>query len=84
MFAETQEIKDSKYEKIDIEEVAPKLNYLNQEQKAQLTETLRKFPDLFSGRLGHCKRKKFSLKLKDPQVEPYHGRAFSIPFVHIT
>ena len=36
---------------------------------------------MFDGNLGTCHGKSYDIKIK-PDVEPYHGKPFSVPIIH--
>ncbi|MGH7955357.1 MAG: hypothetical protein ACREOZ_05295, partial [Gloeomargaritales cyanobacterium] len=58
------EIKPAKYEAQDIESVVAQQNHLSDSQKLKLGHLLKEFPELFSGKLGHHKKKKVHLDFK--------------------
>ena len=75
------QIKHSKYEKADINEVTNKLTYLTPHQRDELNETLNTFPILFNGKLGKYTKNKVHLHLR-PNATPYHGKAYAVAQIH--
>ena len=77
------EIKESKYEKQDLNQIALNQIHLPIEQRNKLCELLNKYPDLFEGKLGLWPDGKISVELKK-DAEPYHcKRPFPIPHIHL-
>ena len=58
------EIKDAKYEKIDIDAVLEKLPHLDDNQKKDLANLLRKHSKLFDGSLGKYPHKKSAHRIR--------------------
>jgi transposase InsO family protein len=67
-----------------VEDVVVQQTHLNEEQKAQLLQVLKKYENtLFSGRLGTYKRRKFHIDLKDDAV-PYHVKGpYPVPAINM-
>lgn len=67
-------MKDSDYSKVDVDEMCNDLDTAD-DLKEKLKMTLKKFPTLFGGGLGHLtKIDPIDIDLK-PEVKPYHCRA---------
>ena len=71
----------SKYEAVDTDEVADEQKHLNAAQRDDLKRLLRKFPRLFSGKLGVYPHKKIHLEL-EPNATPVHQRSYAVPQMH--
>ena len=54
-------IKESKCDAVDPDEVARRQSHLTAQQQSQLAAVLHKFPKLFSGKLGTCPHRKNTL-----------------------
>ena len=74
-----QSIIDNKYSPADLEEVASKIQNINNLEKEKLLKLLNKFAPLFDGSLGTWKTEPVNLELK-PEVKPYHARPFPVPY----
>jgi len=71
-------ILDADYSRVDIDEYVQMLNHLNESEQEQVAQTFKKFPELFSGRLGLLKVKPIHLELH-PNATPYHAKPFCMP-----
>jgi hypothetical protein len=76
-FHSTQ-ILESKYNKADIESVAPKQTHLTSPQRGKLQKVFSERTKLLSGKLGHYTHKKMHLELL-PDAVPIHAKPYSIP-----
>ena len=83
MANETKRILDAEYRTSNIKEVAANCLNLSQQQRKELTMSLRKFAKLFSGKLGKYLHKSFSIQLQNPDTEPIFCPPFSIPRIHV-
>ena len=72
-------ILDAKYEPANLEQVTKDTPGLDVEQRKQLFHVLKKFEPLFDGTLGKWIASPHKIFLKDPNIQPYHGKPFSIP-----
>ena len=75
-------IKDAKYEKIDIDAVLDKSPHLDDNQKEDLANLLRKHSKLFDGSLGKYPHKKVHIELEEG-AEPVHHRGYPVPRIHM-
>ena len=66
------------YKAVDIDAKVAAMDYLNDQQKQSLNETLKKFPKLVLGGLGTLDIVPVHLELK-PGAIPFHSRAYPIP-----
>ena len=58
------------------------MHHLNDSQKVQLLDVLKKHEKLFDGKLGEFKGPPpVEIYLK-PDAKPYHARSFPIPHIH--
>ena len=78
---QSDEIGASTYEYVHTDKVADECKHLSEEQRQQLRQLLRKFPRLFSGKLGKYNGEKVHLDI-DPNAEPHAARAYSVPRKH--
>ena len=60
---------------------AAQQNHLSPEQQADLAALLSKFPQLFSGKLGHYPRRKVHLELQ-PNAIPVHKWPYAVANAH--
>ena len=72
------EIKDAKYEKVEIDAVIEQQTHLNATQKEQLRSVMRGHEVLFDGKLKKYTGKKIRLNLID-DARPVHCKPFPIP-----
>ena len=77
----TKEILESKYEKVDTEQVAEQQQHLPQRQRDQLSSILGQFTHLFSGKLGKFPNYKVHLELTE-EAKPFHFRPYPVPHAH--
>ena len=76
-----QQIKESKYEKVNIEDVLSDQEHLNDSDKQSLRRVLERHTKLFDGNLGRYPHKKMDLELIDG-AQPVHLKAYSVPRIH--
>lgn len=69
---------DSKYDKVDVEELISKQSHLTKEQQNDLLQVWHKCEKLFSGGLGTYEDREVHLDLK-PDAHPVHQRPYSVP-----
>ena len=78
-----ERILDAKYEKADLERtVKENCAHLSIEEQSKLLRLLRKHEHLFDGTLGDWDTTPVHFELKEG-AKPYHGRAYSVPHVHL-
>ncbi|GKY96404.1 hypothetical protein MPSEU_000599900 [Mayamaea pseudoterrestris] len=77
----SEEILSAKYNKVSTDEVADQSTHLNEEQRTDLKRLLRRFPALFSGKLGKYPHELVHIDI-DPQAKPVHKRHYPVPRVH--
>ena len=76
-------ILDANYEKADLSKVvAENCQHLSEIEKEQLLQLLLRYEELFDGTLGDWKTEPVHFDLKE-DAEPYHGRAFPVPHIHL-
>jgi hypothetical protein len=75
-------IKESKYKKVNIKDVAEKQTHLTKEQCTDLFTIFLKRTNLFSGKLGKYPHKKMDLELL-PDVKSIHCQPYPIPQNHL-
>jgi aryl carrier-like protein len=75
------QILDAKYEKLDIDEFIDTQTHLDEAQKQDLRELLKKHEKLFDGTLGVYPHKKVHIELTE-DAKPVHSRAYPIPKIH--
>ena len=75
-------ILDAKYEAANLREICNKSIHLPVCEQEMLFELLKKHKPLFDGTLGTWNDEQCNIDLR-PDAEPYHGRAFPIPRVHL-
>lgn len=74
-------LKAADYKKVDIAEVVAQQHHLSPTQRDDLFKVLNKFDKLFSGKIGHYKKRTFKIELK-PGTVPYHCKQpYAIPMV---
>ena len=73
-----KEIKESKYEPVDLSTIVENCKHLNQEQQAGLLAVLSQYETLFSGKLGKYNGPPVHLDLEENTV-PHRTRAYDIP-----
>ena len=76
-----KEILPSKYGKVETDQVADQQQHLKPDQITDLKHILGKYTTLFNGELGIYIKKKVHLQLHD-EVQPFHGKAYPVPFIH--
>ena len=76
-----QRILESKYEKVDIEEVIDAQQHLDQEDKQSLRRVLQQHVKLFDGKVGRYPHKQMDLELIEG-AQPVHLKAYSVPRIH--
>jgi hypothetical protein len=72
------EIREAKYDKVEIDSVIEQQKHLNESQQLQLKSVMRGHEILFDGRLKKYTGKKIRLELKD-DARPVHCKPFSVP-----
>jgi hypothetical protein len=77
----SSDILQSKYEPLNIQQIAQGQKQLTPSQRNELEEILLKFPKLFSGGLGKFNGEKIHLDL-DPTVPSVASRAYAVPERH--
>jgi hypothetical protein len=77
------EILNSKYEKVEVDEVVNQLNHLSLEQKEDLRKVLKEHTKLFSGKLGVYPHRKFHFDLV-PGAIAKHARPYPSPVIHLS
>ena len=83
--ADTDRIKrilDAKYKKANLKEIIDKeYNHLNDNQKNQLLNILKKNKTLFDGTLGKWTGRPYKIELKE-NAKPWHARPYPIPKIY--
>ena len=74
-------ILDAKYEKADLPKIVDSCDHLDDTQKDELLQLLKKYEGLFDGTLGNWKTTPVHFELKE-DAKPFHGRAFPVPRIH--
>ncbi len=80
--AEKARILDAKYDRTSARDVAHQCTHLTGHDQTKIYHLLNQFPNLFSGKLGRYVRQNFSIKLKDPSVQPIFCNPYPIPLLH--
>ena len=75
------EILDAKYEFTDVATVVNDMQHLDQNQKDDLLNVLRKHQQMFDGTLGIYPHKKFHIDI-DPDAKPVYSRPYPVPRIH--
>ena len=76
-------IQKAKYQKADINQVTADFVHLNDNQKTDLRNLLRKYDTIFDGTLCTWKGRPYDIQLRK-DVIPYHAQAYSIPRTYET
>ena len=76
------EIKESKYEAADLEEVANNQSNLNPKQKGKFYALLKKCKNFFLGKKGKWKGPKVSIELKK-DAKPVQSKPYKVPQAHL-
>ena len=76
------EIKSSKYEAADLEEVVNNQTKLDQKQKNRFHEVLLKVKNLFLGKKGKWKGEKVDIELKE-DAKPVQSKPYKVPQAHV-
>ena len=74
-------ILSSKYEQVNVSEVARSCSHLPLHQRNELEQVLQKFPKLFNGQLGIYKGEQIHLEI-DPNVTPSRTWSYPVPKHH--
>ena len=74
-------ILDVKYKKADLPNIVDSCDHIDDTEKDELLQLLKKYEGLFDGTLGNWKTTPVHFELKD-DAKPYHGRAFPVPRIH--
>ena len=77
----TQEIRERKYEKVDLDTVVAQQTHLSESQREALRRALEGHEQLFNGKLGKYPHRQVHLDLKEG-AQPVHCRPFPIPRAH--
>ncbi len=77
----TAELKEAQYSQVDPAYIAAQQNHLSPEQQADLSALLSKFPQLFSGKLGHYPHQKVHLELQ-PNAIPVRKWPYAVANAH--
>ena len=72
----------AKYSKSDIKTTEEKSTHLDPQERNELYTLLKKCESLFGGNIGTWHGKPYDIKLK-PDAEPYHGKPFPFPCIHV-
>ena len=73
-----QRITDIKYSPANFDTICEQSTVLNDPEKDQLKELLRKHHHLFDGTLGKWTGERYNIELK-PDAEPYHAKPYPVP-----
>ena len=76
-----REILEAKYVKANLEEEVENCTNLNEDQKQDLLQLLKKFEHLFDGTLGKWKSTPYDIQLKEG-AQLFHAKSYPIPKVH--
>ena len=76
-----KDIKESKYEAAELEEVCWKCTHLSLTQQNELLEVLSRYPMLFNGKQKKCSHFQVHLELQANDI-PHSGKAYDIPYHH--
>jgi len=76
------QIQESKYEQASVEEVVAKQAHLTTQQQLDLTEILKQYPDLFSGKLGLYPHRQIHLDLIEG-AQPVYLHVYSVPHTQL-
>ena len=76
------EILDTKYQKVEVDEVADQLNHLNTQQKEDLKRVQQEHTKLFDGTLGVYLHRKFHIDLV-PGAVSKHAPPYPVPVIHL-
>ena len=76
------EILDTKYDKVEVDEVSNQLTHLNLQQKEDLKQVLKEHTILFDGTLGVYPHRKFHINLI-PGAVAKHARPYPLPEIHL-
>ncbi|KAG7341237.1 reverse transcriptase RNA-dependent DNA polymerase [Nitzschia inconspicua] len=77
----SKEILSSKYDQVDTTEAAQQQTHLPQRQRNELTDVLKHFTMLFSGKLGCYLHYIVHLELDD-NAKPFRCREYPVPYAH--
>ena len=72
----------AKYYKADIKTITESSTNLDPQEINDLYTLLNKYECLFEGNIGTWHGKPYDIKIK-PDAEPYHGKPFPVPRIHI-
>jgi hypothetical protein len=78
----SKEILSSKYEAVDTQSIAEKQTHLTERQRTELSQLLKHFTTLFSGKLGCYPHETVRLEPND-KAKPFHHRPYPVPHVHL-
>ena len=76
-----KKILEAKYEPANIDVEVDKCTHLDERQRNDLKELLRKHSKLFDGSLGQWKGSPYKIDVQ-PDAVPFHSRAYPIPRIH--
>jgi hypothetical protein len=77
----TKTILSSKYEEVDVDDIAAQQKHLSQRQQQDLAAVLKQHTKLFSGKLGLYTGRQVHLKL-EPGTKPISSRPYGVPKMH--
>eukprot|EP00957_Ditylum_brightwellii_P160584 12225548-Ditylum_brightwellii.AAC.1 len=64
---------------MDVDDVVNNQQHLTENKRALLQAMLKNFEDLFLGKIGVWPGEPIQLKLKDPDMEPFHAKPYRVP-----
>ena len=71
-------ILDANYSAADLDKVAREAEHLEEDEREQLRQLLKKYEDLFDGTLGEWNDAPLSIDLKE-DAKPFHAKPYAIP-----
>ena len=71
-------ILDAHYEKADLDKLTASYTHLQETERNELNQLLKKYEYLFDGTLGKWKTEPIDIELKE-NVNPYHAKPFPVP-----
>eukprot|EP00957_Ditylum_brightwellii_P044510 3376093-Ditylum_brightwellii.AAC.1 len=64
---------------MDVDDVVNNQQHLKENKRTLLQAVLKIFEDLFQGKIGVGPGEPIELKLKDPNMEPFHAKPYRVP-----
>eukprot|EP00957_Ditylum_brightwellii_P135030 10295409-Ditylum_brightwellii.AAC.1 len=64
---------------MDVNDVVNNQQHLTENERTLLQAMLKIFEDLFQGKIGVWPGEPIKLKLKDPDMEPFHAKLYHVP-----